>query len=76
MEFLVFQELDEVGVAVLVDLAVGVVPLVALLALHPLLPVGDLRVPVEVDLLAEVAVLVLLVGLSAQFAQPGKSVLV
>ena len=52
------------------------VPLVALLTLNPLLAVGHLRVTVEVDLLAEVAVLVLFIGLSAKLAQPREGVLV
>jgi len=76
VELLVLQQLHEISVAVLVDFAVRVVPLVALLALHPLLSVSHFRVTVEVDLLAEVAVLVLFIGFSAEFAQPRKGVLV
>ena len=76
MELLVLQQLHEISVAVLVDLAIRVVPLVTLLALHPLLSVSHFRVTVEVDLLAEVAVLVLFIGFSTKLAQPRKGVLV
>ena len=68
--------LVEMRVLILLYLAFDVVPLSAFLALHPFLAIGDVRVPVVVDLLAEVAVLVLVEGLSADLAIPNKCLLV
>ena len=52
------------------------VPLRALATLDPLLAVGNLRLSTEVNLFAEVAILVFLVCIGAELAKPGEAALV
>jgi hypothetical protein len=46
-------------------LALNVIPFVAAITSYPIFAVGDLRIRVEVDLLAEIAKIVLIVGVTA-----------
>lgn len=52
------------------NLTINVIPLVALFALNPFFAVGDLRVTIEVNLFAKVAVLILLESVSAELTEP------
>jgi len=57
-----------VGLLRCLDLALDVIPFVAAITSDPIFAVGDLRLRVEVDLLAEVAEIVLVVGIGAILA--------